>query len=292
MVRRLSLLLILALVAVLAGCKSPEQVAAGGSTTPEGAVKAAVASLRAGDLASLVQGQVPPQHMDTLRASWKRDMAKEQPSEEDRQQFAQMMADLTAADANERLFQELEPQIARFETEVVPSMPTYIEMGRGLLVAGVKERKDLDEGQKQQAVKAVDALIGWIESTRFTDRDKAKVAIAQVTTVARDLGLKTLDEARALDFDQALAKGSIAFRGLKDVLATYGFAVDDILDSVKAEVVSREGNHAKVRISYTMLGTPLSFEAELVEVDGRWYGKQTIEELADHGAPPAPAVAG
>ena len=104
MVRRISLVLALALVALLAGCKSKDQAPAAAATTPEGAVQAAVASLKAGDLAALVQAQVPPQHMDTLRAEWKRDMAEDVPSDEDRQQFAQMMADLTAPDADERLF--------------------------------------------------------------------------------------------------------------------------------------------------------------------------------------------
>ena len=292
MVRRISLVLALALVALLAGCKSKDQAPAAAATTPEGAVQAAVASLKAGDLAALVQAQVPPQHMDALRAEWKRDMAEDVPSDEDRQQFAQMMADLTASDANERLFAQLEPQIVRFETEIVPNMPTYIEMGRGLLEAGIKERKDFNEDQKQQALKSVDALVGWLESTRFTDRDKARSAISQITAAARELNLKTLDEARALDFDQAMAKGSIAFRGFKDVLATYGFKVDELLGSVRTEVISREGNQAKVRIHYSLLGSPLSFEAELVEVDGRWYGKQTIEELAKSGAPSAAAAAG
>ena len=292
MVRRLSWLLALALVAVLAGCKSKEEVAVSATSTPEGAIQAAVATLRAGDLGALVQAQVPPQHMDALRAEWKRDMAEDPPTEEEKRDFAQTMADLTAADANERLYAELEPQIVRFETEIVPNMPTYIEMGRGLIVAGIKERKDLSAEQKQQAQKSVDALVAWLESTHFTDREKAKAAIGHVTATARELGLKTLDEARALDFDQALAKGSIAFRGLKEVLATYGFVFDDVLDTVKTEVVSRNGSEAKVRINYTLLGQPLSFETDLVEVDGRWYGKQTVEELAKVGATPAPAAAG
>ena len=67
---------------------------------------------------------------------------------------------------------------------------------------------------------------------------------------------------------------------------------DDVLDTVKTEVVSRNGSEAKVRINYTLLGQPLSFETDLVEVDGRWYGKQTVEELAKVGATPAPAAAG
>ena len=44
MVRRISLVLALALVALLAGCKPKDQAPAVGATTPEGAVQAAVAS--------------------------------------------------------------------------------------------------------------------------------------------------------------------------------------------------------------------------------------------------------
>ena len=63
------------------------------------------------------------------------------------------------------------------------------------------------------------------------------------------------------------------------VLAVYGFSLDKMLDSVKTEVVSQTGDAAKVKVSYKLFEQPLSFETDLVQVDGRWYGKQTIDKL-------------
>ena len=125
-----------------------------------------------------------------------------------------------------------------------------------------------------------DPFSGGVEAD---DRDKAASVWSfrgyHLVTAARELNLKTLDEARALDFDTAMEKSGIAFRGAKKVLETYGLSLDKVLDTVKTEVVSQQGDVAKVKVSYVMFDQPMSFDTELVQIDGRWYGKQTIDEL-------------
>lgn len=278
--RHVRLLLASALAAVAIGC-APEQGSAPAvsTTSPKGAIDAAVASLKAGDLKALVESQVPPAHIEKLRTEWTQDMQAEQPSDEEKAEFAQMMADLTASDAETKLMEQLEPQLVQFEKEMAPQMPMMIGMGKGLLISSIQENKDLTEAQKQQAQQSLDAFANWLQTAKFTDRALAKQAIGHVVASARELGIKNLDEARALSFDDAMAKGSIAFRGIKKVLDTYGFSIDAVLDSVKTEVVSEQGDAAKVKVSYQMLGQALAFETDLVRRDGRWYGKQTITEL-------------
>ncbi|HEY0231762.1 MAG TPA: hypothetical protein VGC55_10965, partial [Dokdonella sp.] len=63
-------------------------------------------------------------------------------------------------------------------------------------------------------------------------------------------------------------------------------------DSVKPEIVSNDGKSAKVKVSYTLLDSPLSTQTEMVNVDGRWYGKNAVEKLREHAAdaPVAPAA--
>ena len=274
-------LLALALAAVVVGCKKqePAAVAAKATATPQGTVDAAVASLKAGDIKALIASQVPPKHFDKLRAEWKEDMAKDPPSESEKEEFATMIAELTAPGAEEKMMEKLEPQIVKFETEMVPQMPMMIGMGKGLLVSSIQQNKDLTDPQKQDAAKSIDALANWVTNTNFTDRAKAKQAVAALVAAARELNLKTLDEARALDFDTAMDKSSIAFRGAKTVLDTYGFSIDKMLDTVKTEVVSQTGDQAKLKVSYQMFDQPMSFETDLVQIDGRWYGKQAIAEL-------------
>ena len=137
------------------------------------------------------------------------------------------------------------------------------------------------------------AVAGWLQGVRFADRDLARQAIAKTVAAARALELKTLDEARALEFEAAMGKAGIAFRGVKDVLAVYGFDLDQSFSSVKAEVISEEGDQAKVKVDYQILGQPLSFETAMVRIDGRWYGKDTIEQLdKELNGPKADAAAG
>ncbi len=272
--------LALVLIAGFAACKQKETVPLAATSTPQGAVTAAVQSLKAGDIKSLVESQIPPAEIDKLRAEWKEDMANEVPTPEEAAEFQTMMGDLTGADAEAKMYAQLEPHIDKFEREMAPQMPMMIGMGRGLVVSSIQENKELTDAQKQQAMQSVDALAKWMETTRFTDRELIRKAIAQTVGAARELDLATLDQARALSFDDAMVKSSIAFRGLKNVLETYGFSLDRVLDSVKSEVVKEQGNAATLKVSYEMLGQPLAFETEMVKVGDRWYGKQTLEQLA------------
>ena len=269
------------LVAAVAGCQKeePAVAAVAATATPQGAVEAAVKSLRAGDLKSLVESQVPPKHLQKVRADWQKEMAADEPSADEKAEFASTMAELTAPDAEEKMMEKLEPQLVKYEQEMEPQLPMMIGMGKGLIVSGIQENKDLTDPQKQQAAQSLDALAKWIEVTKFSDRARAREAVNHLVATAREVNLKSLDEARALNFDQAMDKGSIALRGTKKVLDAYGFSIDKVLDSVKTEVVSQAASEAKVKVSYTLFDQPLSFETELVQVDGRWYGKQTIAEL-------------
>ena len=115
----------------------------------------------------------------------------------------------------------------------------------------------------------------------FTEPESVKKVLAIASRAAREMNLKTLDEARALSFEQSMDKGRIAFLALKEALAVYGFSIDQTLDSVKPEVLSNDGTTAKVKVGYTLLGTPLAMETELVNREGRWYGKEALDKIAD-----------
>jgi hypothetical protein len=137
----------------------------------------------------------------------------------------------------------------------------------------------------------INAVAAWVQKTRFTDPESIKKVLAIASKAARDMNLKTLDEARALSFEQSMDKGRIAFLALKQALAVYGFSLDQTLDSVKPEVVSNDGKTAKVKVAYTLLDAPLAMEAELVNLDGRWYGKEALEKLAEARAEEATPAA-
>jgi hypothetical protein len=140
-------------------------------------------------------------------------------------------------------------------------------------------------------------LSTWVKDTRFTDPALVKQALAAVSDTAKKLEIKTLEEARALTFEQAAPKFKIAFAGLKKVFETYGFSIDQTLSTVKVEVLSSTEDTAKLKVSYDLLGAPLETTTEMVRINDRWYGKDTIEKIKEQkaeqaasGAVDAPAV--
>jgi len=180
------------------------------------------------------------------------------------------------------MYAEIEPKLKEFDTQSAQQMPMMIMMGQNFAQSAIQQNKDLNDGQKQQATQMIDATAKWAQNTKFTDPALVKGAIGAICKTARDLNLKSIDEARALSYDQAMQKAGIVLGGVKQVLGVYGLNVDKALDSVKVETVSTTGDAAKVKVSYTAFEQPFSTEGDLVKVDGRWYGKQAMEQWKKH----------
>lgn len=296
--------LVAALGVALVGCGKdeppaapPPAVAAKAAATPEGAIMAPIAHLKSGNIDGLMQSVLPPDEYAKAKADYAKDMNKEPATEEDKAKFAENMTKLTAPDAEAKLWTELEPKLKELDAQMAQQMPMMVAMGKGVIQSSIQQNQDLTEAQKLQASQAVDALGNWVTTAKFTDPALAQKSIKIVCDTARKINLKTLDEARALSYEQAMSKAGVAYLGVKDVLAVYGFSIDQTLDSIKAETISSDAATAKVKISYTLLNTPLSAESDMVKVGERWYGKEMMESLkkkdaqiAEPAAAPAPAT--
>ncbi len=254
------------------------------AASPQAAIEAAAKSMRDGNLKAIVETSVPPQYLDQVRGKWAEKMSADPITDADRAEFKENLDKLTAADAEARLWAELEPLLTQKQAELSMQMPMLIGIGRGVIASGVQQREDLNEAQKTQALAAVDAFASWAETAKFTDPVLAQKSIGVVCKTARDLDLQSLDAVRALNFDQALAKGDIAFNGIKQLLEVYGFSLNQTFDSVRTELVSESAEAAKVKVNYQMLGTPLTFETDMVKFDGRWYGKESLSNLQKQAA--------
>jgi len=261
------------------------------TSTPDAAITEIAGKLKSGDILAVMQMSLPPKHVDKIKADWKAKMASDPVTEEDRAEFAEMVAKLTAADAEAALYAEAEPQLAKMETEMAAQMPMLIGMGQGFAMQSIQGNEKLSEAQKKQFADVVGATATWLQGVKFADRELAKQAIAKAVATARALELTTLDEMRGLEFEPAMAKAGIAFNGVKDVLAVYGLNLNQSFDSVKTQVLSQEGDKAKVKVDYTIFGQPLSYEAEMVQLDGRWYGQDTIEQIEKELSAPAEVAA-
>lgn len=260
--------------------------------TPDAAILSSVQNLKAGNIDALIKNALPPEEYAKVKTKWAEDINKEPITDEDRQKFAENIGKLTAADAEAQLWAELEPKLKEMDAQMAQQMPMMVAMGKGMIQSSIQQNQDLNEAQKQQASQAIDAFGNWVQTAKFTDPALAKQAISVVVKTARDINLKTLDEARALSYEQAMGKIGTGFIGLKQVLAIYGFSIDQTLDSVKAETLSSDATTAKVKISYSLFNTPLTAESDLVKVGDSWYGKEMMENLkkkeAEGTAPAAP----
>lgn len=266
------------------------------AATPDVAVAMAVKALRDNNLAGLFAASLPPGEYAKLKADWNKDINSEPVSEEDRKQFTETMTKLTAPGAEDKMFAEIKPQLDEMDKQAA-QIPMMVAMGQGFAQSAIQQNKDLTDAQKTQVSQLLDATAKWAQTTKFTDPMLVKSAIAVVCKTARDLNLKSVDEARALSYEQGMQKAGIVLGGVKQVLAVYGLNMDKALDSVKVQTVSANADTAKVKISYTAFDTPFSTESDLVRVDGKWYGKDAIDKWKKHsqeiagGTPAASAPA-
>lgn len=262
------------------------------TSNPADAITAAAKKLKEGDVLAVVQLSVPPARYEKLKTEWKAKMAEDPPSEEDKLEFQGMMAKLTAPGAEDTLLVEAEPELAKFDTEIAPQLPMWIGMGQGLAMQSVNASADMTAEQKKQASDVITAMVAWLQGVKLSDRALVKQAIGAAVKSARALELKTLDEARALEFEPAMAKFGIAFGGIKDIFKVYGLDLNQTFDSVKASVVSETGDAAKVKVDYTLFGQQLSTVTDMVKIDDRWYGRDTIAQIEKELAPAPAEVAG
>jgi hypothetical protein len=292
---KVSLATLALLAAFVSGCgkQDPADTAAAARELgPAETVTQQARELQQGDLASLVQLAVPPAQYEKLKADWSLRVKQDPASEEDKREFAETMAKMTAADAEQALYAELEPALAKAEAEMGAQLPLMVGMGRGFAVQAINESIKLSPAQKQQATAFIDAFAKWVEGAQFFDRDKARQALAGVVSTARQLGVTSLDEVEQMDFETAMQKAGQAYLGVRDVLKVYGLDLDATLASVQSKVKSQQGDQAVVEVSYELFGQALSFETNMTQRDGRWYGSEALQEIEKSLAGPTAVSAG
>ena len=258
---------------------------------PQQALQKSIQLTREGDIGGLIEHMLPPQEFSRIKAEWTNQKDQAPVDDAARKRFAETMAKLTAPDAAEALFKEFEPDIRQFDAQYQQQIPTMVAMGRSYMKGLVQQSQELSSSDKEQASNIIEALAKWVEKTRFTDPDLVKKALSIFTDTARQLDLKTLDEARNLSFEQSMPKLKVSFNSLKKVLALYGFSIDQTLDSATTELVSSDADSAVVKLSYNLLDPPLQSTVEMGRIDDRWYNKDTIDKLKAREAERATATA-
>ena len=264
-----------------------------GGASPGAAVLESVRLLRDGNFDGLWRHALPPADYAAYRASWGKSRDRSRITAENRQQFAATMANLAAPDAQEQLWEKLQPQLAVFEHKYKSQMPTLVGMLETMAGSVIDRSTTLSSAERQQAHSALLAVGSWAQVVDWGNPAKARAALGILTDTARRLNLHTLDQVDALDYVQANADYGLLWDGFKRMLAVYGLSLDDVLDSAQAQVLSNDGHVAVVRLSFDLLGKPISSESTLIRQDGRWYDRDTLLDWRKRAAALAakPAVA-
>ena len=293
-----ALLALLSLVFALGACRREAPDAAQAPGDPVAAVKGLAGALRDNDLVRYSRLSLPPDLHARSEALWLKRQAEAEPvAAEDAAEYEQLMARLTAPDAEAALMRDLEPKLAKLETEIAGQWPLMQATASIFLNAAIQANTELSAAEKEHGTEVVDSLMAWAQPALFTDRERARQAVAALSRTAKELDLPTLEQARALPMQPALEKGGVALAGAKDVARAYGLDIDRSLDGMKAELVSAEGDQATVKVSYPLLDKTVSFEMALVRRDEGWYSAEAVRqaeaELAETAQDaPAPADAG
>lgn len=288
--------LLLALLA-LAACKREPEPVPGAPGEPVAAVEALADALRDGDLKRYAELSLPPAMHAQQKALWRQQVATKNPiDEEQAQRYAELMAQLTAPDAEAALWAKAEPRLAALEQELGPKWTLGVTMLSGFATTAISASETMSESEKGHATGVVTALADWAgDQAQFTDRERAKQAIGVAVRTARELDLPDVAAIEALDYDPMLDRAGVAFRGFKSVLSAYGIDADAALSQVQAEVIQIDGPRAVVRVRYPLLGKEVSFEQPMRQIDGGWYREDAIESLerlaAELGTAPTAPVA-
>ncbi|MBW8368250.1 MAG: hypothetical protein K0M70_10370 [Arenimonas sp.] len=300
MTRRLpawTLLALLALVLSLAACRkdAPEEAKAPGN--PVAAVEGLAQALRDNDLLRYSRLSLPPELHARTEALWNDRVAQADPvADADAAEYDKMMARLTAPDAEAELNRDLEPKLAKLEAEIAGQWPLMQATALIFVNAAIQANTDLSAEDKTHASEVVAGLMAWAQPELFTDRARARAAVAALVDTANALDLPTLAQARALPMVPAMEKGGIALAGVKQVAKAYDLDLDRALDGVRAELVSAQGDRAQVKVRYPLLDKTVSFEMAMLRRGDSWYSAQAVAdaeaELAEAGEAAATTSAG
>lgn len=250
--------------------KGPATAAKG--LAPHETVMKSVAALRNNDLKQFLSVSLPADKYKEVQQQWE-EKKQEPVTDEDKQEYANSMQQLTQDDAVDKIMTQLEPQLDQMRAQ----MPMFVGMFQGIAQSAITQSEEMTDEQKQQAQKAVTAMTAWAQRTDLASPDLARKAVTAAVETARKIDLPTLDKVHELSFDQMLEKGGVLLAGVKDILAVYDLDVNHTLDSVKAETVSQDGDNAKVRTSFDFLGTQQEYVGDYVKVNDRWVAKEAME---------------
>lgn len=223
----------------------------------------------------LARSLMPASEWQALVAAY--DQARTEPaSDADLAKSNQQLELLLAPGGVDRLMATIEPQLQAKAAE----LPAVIQMGLAALqVVALADSSDLSEAQRQSLKRALPAISDWATTTDFLSPRKLRQALTVVRDAILGSGIDNLDDVFAQPLEPMLARAGGVFAAAKEAVRLYGIDLDAVANSLRVEVLSINGDTARVRTTFTLLGAPVPMEYDMRLVDGRWYPEDSVVEV-------------
>ena len=295
--------LLLACLCGLQACRpATEATSAASGTTAPGADKPAEAvrlltrHLHDNALDAYARDALPPAMYAQLETAWREGRTRwpldELPLGE---RLPQMLATLAKPGSEAHLKQVFDHQFAHADRELDSTASTLGLFG----VQYVRNEGDFSDAEREHYTQIITAISRWALSAPLSDPGRAHVAIGQLAVAARRTGLASEADFARLGLQDSLHRLVPFVAGTKQALATYGLDLDGSLAALEARLQSQTGDTAKVRMRYSLGGTPIDTVVDVERHDGRWYLSDVLRHArtamqrpaAPKAAPPRPATA-
>ena len=276
-----------AAVVLLAGCgrRDGGDDAPAPAATPGETVRQLTAHLRDNDLQAFTRDAVTPEVHALLDEAW-RDGRTRWPL--DQLPFAahlpRGMAALSAPGSEQTLQQGFDRQLAN------ASLAQAAEFLTVFTVQYILHQGEFSPSEREHYPQLVQAVGAWAGQAPIGERERAKGAIAAMAAAAREAGLDSDEAFAEAGMDDGLARMSKVLAAGKQVLADYGLDLDADLGGMQVQLQSQTGDVARVRMQYTLAGSPIDTVVNMERRDGRWYVSDFLRHAEDivHERGPAP----
>lgn len=202
------------------------------------------------------------------------------PASDDEAQFLGLWATLAGPDGVARASAEWYP---RWQAQV-PQMLAGAQMGLAAMGASIAESTSMTALERAQMMELQWALTGWLSRTDFSDRKRFE----QLLGLGREWILAS-GKAHPMELvltrpEQRLALATRAMQSTKRALNLYGIDADQVLASVKIELLARESDRARMRTSLKFLDVPLALEQDLAWYQDEWMPADAVQAARDYEA--------
>lgn len=273
--QQLAFLSVCAVALLGAACKRDSAPLPGAATEPAATVRQLAQYLHDNDLPGYARASVTPAQYAALETAWAQGHSRwpltDLPLDE---KLPDLLGALSEPGAEQKLQRAFR---AQFEGQAASVRQAAHSLGL-FGVQYITHQGDYTPAERDHYVQLVNVLSGWAQSAPLSDAKLARTNIGTLTTAARATGLGSAQAFQDAGMSGSLQRLVPFAAALKQVLASYGLALDESVAQMRTGLVSQDGDNALVRVQYPLAGKDVDLQVALVRRDGHWYLARTVAE--------------